>query len=117
MQPNLVYPIWYIRRFLWHQNIKHQKIHIASLKATLQENLQQSTFFTTQAFSKKEAARQINARNGWLTRRAPTGCAQEPLYQLSTAKVEYEFTNFERFNDFLEQNPDIKNHIVADWQL
>lgn len=93
---------------------KYKNIYLISARSTYDNR---KSYFTTQAFSKKEAARQINARNGWLTRRAPTGCAQEPHYQLSTAKVEYEFTNFEQFNDFLEQNPDIKNHIVADWQL
>ena len=93
---------------------KYKNIYLISARATYDNR---KSYFTTEAFSKKEAERQINARNGWLTRRASTGCAQEPHYQLSTAKVEYEFTNYEQFNDFLDQNPDIKNHIVADWQL
>lgn len=93
---------------------KYMNIYLISARATYDN---EKSYFTTQAFSKKEAAKQINARNGWVTKRAPTGCAQEPHYKLSTAKVEYEFTNYEQFNDFLKQNPSIKNRIVADWQL
>ena len=93
---------------------KYMNIYLISARATYDN---EKSYFTTQAFSKKEAAKQINARNAWVTKRAPTGCAQEPHYKLSTAKVEYEFTNPEQFNDFLKQNPSIKNRIVADWQL
>ncbi len=92
---------------------KYKKIYLISARSTYDDRI---SYFVTTAFSKKEADRQINKHNGWVTRRASTGLKQEPYYKIDTAKVEYEFENEAEYKSFLEQNPRIKDKIVSKWQ-
>lgn len=60
-------------------------------------------YFATTAYDKIAAKKQLNRFNGWFTRRAPTGCTQEPLYLLSTAKVVKEFETPEEANAYCKE--------------
>ena len=91
---------------------KYRKIYLISARSTYDNKI---SFFWTTAFSKKEADRQINKHNGWLTSRDYMGLKKEPYYQLSTAKVVYEFENKQEYEDFLADNPMIENRIVGKW--
>lgn len=92
---------------------KYKKIYLISARSTYDDR---KAYFVTTAFSKKEADRQINKHNGWVTRRASTGLKQEPYYKIDTARVEYEFENEAEYKSFLEQNPRIEGSIVSNWQ-
>lgn len=59
-------------------------------------------YFAVAAYDKIAAKKQLNRFNGWFTRRAPTGCTQDPHYLLSTAKVFKEFETLEDYQAYVD---------------